>query len=350
LSPGTPGACPAGAFADDMVDKEMDWPTVIAVADDHYVLPLMHFMLQRKGLTRHLPEGVRDTLAELFQLNLARNEQLRHQLIDVILQLNGAGITPLLLKGAVALMGQLYPDPGCRMMGDLDLLLPEGELHTGARVLEAAGYQTMGEPAKQHHLPCLEHPEHVGRLELHWEIVHTRHRKLLSGASMLAKAIPVENDGLRYNLGTGQHMAMHNIIHHQLHDAGYRFRAFKLYQVYDLVRLMRMPSSNIAWDRLFRHFDRQGYGAAVGAYFMLIRQLFGLPLPDGIRTTVFAHIGFRLVLTRLKPPALLRGRPLTLLGQLPFPHNTRQLVKVLTAPGSYKQGIDSVKAVLMKRL
>ena len=236
------------------------------------------------------------------------------------------------------------------MMGDLDLLLPESEVHTGAGALEAAGYRPMGGPETRHHLPCLEHPEHVGRLELHWEIAHTRHSRLLSGASMIEAAKPtVETDGLRYKLSSDDHMAMHNIIHHQFHDAGYRFRTFKLYQVYDLVQLMQMPSARIAWPQLFRHFDEQGYGAAVGAYFMLIQHLFGLPPPCGIRKTVFARMGFGLVLAQWNPPQFMKGRPLNMLVRLPFPHDAKHLLRVLKAPGSYRQGMDAVRAVVPKR-
>lgn len=349
LSPALPDRGVALPISDAIAGEKMDWAQVIAVADDHYVLPLMHCAFQQKGLEAHLPKDVRDTLSELYQLNLARNEQLRQQLIEVIQKLNGAGIAPLLLKGAMALMGHLYPDPGCRMMGDLDLLLPESELHTGADALEAAGYRPMEGPDTQHHLPCLEHPERVGRLELHWEIVHTRHRKLLSGASMIAAAKTVVTDGLRYQVSSGDHIAMHNIIHHQLHDAGYRFRAFKLYQVYDLVRLMQMPSTQISWPQLFRHFDEQGYGAAVAAYFMLIRHLFGLSLPDGIRETVFARIGFGLVMAQWNPPPFIRGRLLNVFGQLPFPHNGKHLLRVIVAPRSYQQGIDALKAFVLRR-
>ena len=160
---------------------------------------------------------------------------------------------------------------------------------------------------------------------------------------MIEAAVPVEKDGLLFKLSSGDHMAMHNIIHHQVHDARYRYRTFKLYQVYDLVQLMQTQPGQISWPKIFRHFDDHGYGAAVGAYFMLIRHLFGLPLPDGVRKTLFARIGFGLVLAQWNPPSFFSGPLLGALNQLPFPHNGRHLLRLLSAPGSYKQGIDTLK-------
>ena len=49
--------------------------------------------------------------------------------------LNAIGIEPVLLKGAAHLVGGVYPAPSLRVVGDLDVLVPEERVKTAAETL-----------------------------------------------------------------------------------------------------------------------------------------------------------------------------------------------------------------------
>ena len=80
--------------------------------------------MEKKGMTEELPEELHTYLDDLHQLNRERNAQLQAQLLEAVQQLNSIDITPVLLKGAMHLVTDMYGDSGARIMSDVDLLVP----------------------------------------------------------------------------------------------------------------------------------------------------------------------------------------------------------------------------------
>lgn len=146
-----------------------DWQAVLMQADQEGMAPLLALHLEAAGVA--VPSGVRRSL----RLQLHRHGQyaqlLTETLARVLTLLNGAGLSPLLLKGA-ALRHSLYADPGLRPMRDIDLLLDRNEVDRAQSLLLEAGFvqSTAPIPGDHFHLPALM--RQVGQfslcLELHW--------------------------------------------------------------------------------------------------------------------------------------------------------------------------------------
>jgi len=79
----------------------------------------------------------------LFALHLAhgraRAERQRRVLEDALAALAGAGVECIAAKGA-ATAGTLFPEPGTRPMGDIDLVVPPAAVKAAEGALAAAGF------------------------------------------------------------------------------------------------------------------------------------------------------------------------------------------------------------------
>ncbi len=106
----------------------------------------------------------------------AANAWLAAETDRILAALSAAGIEALLLKGA-ALAGWIYPDPGQRRMGDIDLLLRRSQIDSAQTSLEALGYSpALAEPRPGSQLRfesqrmMLRRRPPATLLELHWQL------------------------------------------------------------------------------------------------------------------------------------------------------------------------------------
>jgi len=108
--------------------------------------------------------------------------------LDVLDQLNGAGIRAMPLKGSI-LARQLYGDVAARTSRDIDVLVAPDDLARAVSTVEALGWHWRSDVARSDGLPLLHetlvHPS-LPRIELHWR-VHWYERRFAADA--LARAV-----------------------------------------------------------------------------------------------------------------------------------------------------------------
>src|SRR3990172_285349 len=80
-----------------------DWTTMIDLANRTWLSPALYCSLVSSERLGELSADVRDYLSFIHARNRDRNLRLRNQLLEAISALNGVGIRPVLLKGAVGL-------------------------------------------------------------------------------------------------------------------------------------------------------------------------------------------------------------------------------------------------------
>jgi hypothetical protein len=102
LADGT--AANTGDLRAALSDARLDWRRVIEAAAEHYVLPLLWCRLAERDLVAAVPPLVAELLADLHARNVARNERLRLQLIEIGAAVQAIGVQALLLKGSNALV------------------------------------------------------------------------------------------------------------------------------------------------------------------------------------------------------------------------------------------------------
>ena len=122
---------------DQIRSGSVKWEHVLEIASRCFVVTALWAGFVRKGLTELLPPDFCEALRELHRLNSRRNLSIRTQAEEIIHLLNQVGVEPLLLKGIAHLFGNLFPDPGARIMTDVDLLIPSNLIEVSLPALES---------------------------------------------------------------------------------------------------------------------------------------------------------------------------------------------------------------------
>ena len=120
------------------VERGVDWPRALALAEKNYVLPLLFESL--KGLRDSVPAAAYQQLATQRKFLRFRAELFSDELIRVSAALDAAGITVLHYKGPVS-SELLYGDRFRRTYLDLDFLVRREDLREVSRLLRSAGYR-----------------------------------------------------------------------------------------------------------------------------------------------------------------------------------------------------------------
>lgn len=263
------------------------WHAVCWLAGNHLVTPTLAGALQRKGLFDRLPDEVREYLATLQALNRDRNRMLREQLFAITGQLNRLGIQPLLLKGAIALLPDAYPGAEDRVMGDLDILVPEARLPEAIAAVTAMGYRHWdegvllpGESETWHHFPALLHSDLPVKLELHRRIVDdpADDARLRAGLESRIVTMPGAGEARAPDIPT---RLLHNFLHAQIVDRHRRRRELNLRQLYEFAALAQAGAGKLCWPELLARL-RPRYHAALAEYLAQAEGWLGLTYPEAI--------------------------------------------------------------------
>jgi hypothetical protein len=265
------------------------------LATAHLVAPSLYASLAARGELDQIPDQIRQALEGIYHLNDLRNRQLRQVLRDAIQALNTRGIQPILLKGAIALLPDQYPQAFARMLGDLDIAVDPAELAPAAEGLQIAGFRYAAgtEPPadlthyQHHHLPPLFHPSGNAYIELHRSLFADKKlQAALPFAAVSGEARHLNWDGLWVRIPVLEHRLLHNALHHQWQDGAFFYARRSLRQLWEFTQLRALPAATeIDWPGLLRHLDRQGVGDAVRAYLLAAQNDFGQPLPPGVLPT-----------------------------------------------------------------
>ena len=349
---------PTGVVSDRAADlPDRDWRAIFRLATAHLVAPSLYAALAAREQLDSVPAEVRDALEALYQLNHQRNRRLRAVLRDTAQILNQAGIEPVLLKGAIALLPGQYPHAFARMLGDLDIGVAGTEAaHRAAEALQAAGFYFAPNvnPANWS-APTITIGSAVSPLR-RWlcrtppDLLSARMPKAaLSLASVQAHAEPVEWDGVRLKIPTLEHRLLHNALHHQLQDQAFFSDRRSLRQLLEFAQLRALPeAATLDWPALVQRLDAVGVGDALRGSLLAAQRLFGQPLPDGVSLTRAARWAEDRFWFRLNHPRL--GRWLELRWQmLRYARRLPNLPKRLMTPAWYPMKYRSLRQQWQQR-
>jgi putative nucleotidyltransferase-like protein len=245
----------------EVPSASVPWASVIEAADDHLVTAALGWCL--RGDDR-VPSDVRACLETLLDLNGRRNRLMLQALEAAVASLNAAAIAPLLLKGAAGLAEDLYPDPGMRIMSDLDLLVREAQVDGAVAALEKAGFgvDTARQPVgpDHHHLPGRVHAEWRVGLELHTRPARRSLDALLDVAQCFRDARPLQWRGYQVLVPGPADWLVHNIAHGQIGDGHYWLGIPRLRQLLDLALLRARYAGAIDMATVGERFRKAGYG------------------------------------------------------------------------------------------
>jgi Uncharacterised nucleotidyltransferase len=303
--------------------NEAEWQSVLSLSSSHLVTPLLRRAFQEHGLVSGLPAGVLEFLDAVYALNLESNLHYQDQLAHLIPVLNNIGVRPVLLKGAAALVSGLYPTPGERMIGDIDVLIPPSEIAAAVEQLYAAGYQPVAADEalpdianhglKFHHYPRIYSLDWPVPVELHIHPVKLRASRLLGSEEVIRAATPLNWRGGDCLLPSPTHFMMHNVIHAVVVD--FRIRGFfSLRQLSEFVYAGRTYDERIDWVLIQQRFDSLGCRNALRRYVVLANAYFGFQVPPALRIGGWPRLQRRFYRIQLEYPPM---HFLFALGRLP---------------------------------
>jgi len=218
------------------------WGKIVRVSTGHMVLPALYLNLKRANLLQYLPEDLVAYCEEVTNLNSARNKAIIKQAKTLDTLLKQHNIIPVFLKGTAHIIEGLYRDIAERMVGDIDLIVPENQIEKVANLLIKNGYKPIGDfisirtPGSKHY-PRLTHPTELAAVEIHWAVVLNPHKTNLNYTTIFKEKQAVNT----VFVPLYSHQAIHNILNTQINDKGYLYGKVSPRQLYDGFLLQQKP-------------------------------------------------------------------------------------------------------------
>jgi hypothetical protein len=281
-----------------------DWTAALRLANEHYLAPAMYVSLSQAHALADLGDDLRQYLAMLHQLNVERNEALRRQALELIEALNALGIEPMLLKGGIALFSSLYPDPGMRMLRDLDVLVPASAAHEAVRALQSLGYGAKVLYEAGHNaLGDFIRENDPGAVDLHVEVIDAPY--LLPAQDVWQRARSIQSSAVRFFIPSPTDAVFHHFLHAQIHYLGSFYRGdLELRQLYEFVTMARCYAGAIDWEFCVERLTRHHLATPLQSYALAASGLFELPWPLPCQPGMAARIHYRRCLMQLRVPHL----------------------------------------------
>jgi len=277
---------------------QLPWEAVVSLANNHLLTPAMWVVLNKKNLTDELQDELRDYLCELHQLSKERNAQLQAQLLEAVRQLNRIDIAPVLLKGAMHLVTDVYGDTGARIMTDIDLLVPREKVDGCLTALHGLGYEAEEDihndyHEDHHHCAPLFRPGDYGSLEIHRSLTESPYVDILPTEVGLADAQPLNFQGLSMRVLSPTHRLLHNILHSQLVDHNYADGIIPLRSLHEVVTESAANQERVDWSIIQSRMEQHNRGNALRAYLYMAHKLFGMSFPEGVEKTLSSRLYYQ---------------------------------------------------------
>ena len=225
----------------------INWKWFVGICSDHLILPAIYVKFNHYGVIEQLPDELAEFLKDVHELNLERNQRIIKQLSHITHTLNQHSIYPIFLKGTAHLLENLYSDKGERMIGDIDLLVPEKDYLQTIAIMKNNGYTTSTpvyfDVKKLKHYPPLVKKGEVTHIEIHRLPVAEVYNSWFNSTLIEKSKQPVLTLRGCFIL-SADHQVIHNFIHGQLGHKGHRNGVMSFRDLYDLYLLSKRVEIN----------------------------------------------------------------------------------------------------------
>lgn len=265
----------------------VDWEMVVALANEHLLVPVLWSALKNKELDGYLPEDLREYFFEFYKLNLERNTKITKQIEEAAEQLNRIGIEPVLLKGAAHLVGRGFHDIGARIMTDIDILVPEQDIERSATALKNIGYMEDEEflhkrPEHHHWAPLFRNGDYAG-IELHRRLLFKESEDALDRESIWNNLEAVRYAGLDLRMLNSGFRMLHNLVHSEITDRGYYRGELPLRSLHETLVLVIAGDCAVDWGDVRASLHSRRSRKIFDAYLYLLHRVFRVDIPNRIK-------------------------------------------------------------------
>ena len=277
--------------------------------------------MPRAGRGENLEGHVSSRLAAAYAQHLARRDELRVQLIEVLAALDRGAVVALLIKGARYLADDCPPWCEARPMRDLDILVEPQQAEPAAEALRAIGYVGAGAPGAG--APGAGAPGANGRSRPSTTCRRCESRAATSRSSCTPRRwtspaasssrarsygryrFPAEWRSTRLASCRPRGTSCTRCCIIRLGDRGYARRTLALKDLWEFSR----QGSALApedWRTIAAHMARGGGADMLGSWIVQAGRLFGLAAPAGVTISRRARAHAEATLRRAHAPYWLR--------------------------------------------
>lgn len=258
---------------------------LIDLADAHGVTPLLDHVVTQAGLRSALRPEARDRLARATREAVVLDAVARDHNRAVLTALAAAHLDVLVFKGA-ALADSHYPATWLRPRGDLDLLVPIGQVQAASRTLERAGCRKAARPVGDYVTAqacyVAESAGTTVTYDLHWRLSDPQaFAGALDHATLWADAQPSLVTGVRLP------SAVHALLIACIHRAAHHLDTDRLLLLCDVDRLARRLSPD-EWDQFLAFARARRLLAVCRRALDLAGLLLQTPVPTPVRAALAA--------------------------------------------------------------
>ena len=266
------GAMPA-------LDSPEEWPTVLDLAIQHRVAPLVWQALSSAGAPA-VPTSMRTAFEEQVFQGAATRMLCERALQRLLATLAPQGIQVLVLKGA-AVAYSIYPNPQLRLYHDVDVLCLASDYSRLASTLLSNGYLYEGShhpldpqlsPSESHWVRSFHDFSGDAKIEVHFDLlqfglVDRHHEEFWRAARTLTAG------ALRIPLLSPEHQVLHLASH------VFRHSFSRLIWLIDLDLLVRQQVDRIDWSSLMALARDEGMAPVVRHVLETANAVLGTPMP-----------------------------------------------------------------------
>jgi hypothetical protein len=277
----------SGDLERPMPQDDADWQELLQALSNEGLLLVAHrYLKQRPDQTA--PPHFRQAVRQISLRILSQMMLFRRQVKKLLTFLNESDLQFLVIKGP-AVAHTIYPEPGLRLYGDLDLVVRETDWTTAHRLLYQAGFQQVrsapnqpdvAEPPPKFAPPVViyeqvyRHPRTHVTVEIHYDDILNAGIASKDVEGFWQRAIVTELEGVPVRVMSLEDQLVHLCMH--IHYHGYN----RLNALTDIAFLVRDQASQLDWDKVMRVTRTEE--AEVGVYYTLfyLEQLLDVSAPD----------------------------------------------------------------------
>lgn len=259
-----------------------DWDIMVALALKYGVASVLYSSLSQLPPAIRIPSKVRNSLRNSYHRTAARNMRVYQQLLRMLEAFRTKAVQVILLKG-VHLAELVYGNIALRPMGDIDLLVRNGDLSKASSILETEDYEMSKEDVARslEHLAPFRKKGYLD-VEIHFNIAAPPVSNNFAVEELWDRARMEQIQGAQVLTLCPEdlllHLCMHTTIHHCF-DNGIR-------PFLDIHRTLDHYGPRIDMDEVMRRSIRWGVSSSVYVMLELTHRFLGTPVQPWTLETV----------------------------------------------------------------
>jgi hypothetical protein len=269
----------ADANRQTLLDRGIDWPRLIQLAEHHGVTPLVYQALRGTG---SVPPSTLEALGNHYQGNARKNLQFTAELFRVLTCMELHSIPAIPLKGPV-LAETVYRGLALRDFSDLDVLVRRQDVLKAKEAIGTLAYAVstqLSEAEERAYLAngyeyTFDGPAGRNLLEIQWDILPRFYAVDFDCGEFFRRTRTVTVCSREVRTLSPEDLLLTLCVHAAKHAWG------RLYWLRDIAGAVQ--SQSIDWTGLERRARKSGVACMVGVSLLLAHRLLHADVPESVR-------------------------------------------------------------------